>query len=239
LAEDVRERIMKLYQDGTVRPSDFDRASLDDLKVLRHDLQMKSLEHCEHDRVFLANARSKSGFLVSVCSRAKRGELDPRGFGAQDPWKVILEAMVNDKKRDSTLTEDKDWIDQHPNPITLKIDVSYTGHAQNMIDITLKPQDTMLQLKEQLSIKGISWPVSKMKIRLKEAGYLRNERSVAYYNLTNNETLELVLKTRGSGFVQRTCRWKAEKKENENANPQMNGAAMTAMMMNQMQNGGD
>ena len=35
----------------------------------------------------------RSGFLIAATDKAKRGELDVRGFGAIDPWKATLEAL--------------------------------------------------------------------------------------------------------------------------------------------------
>ena len=88
---------MKLYHEGTVRPNDFDRDCLMDMQRLALPLMEKVVEHCEGERGFLANSRSKSGFLRSMCMRAKRGELDPRGYGAVDPWKNHILAMVEEK----------------------------------------------------------------------------------------------------------------------------------------------
>ena len=76
----VGPRMIKLFSDGTVRPTDFDRDCLADMCRLALPLMEKVVEHCEGERGFLANSRSKSGFLRSMCMRAKRGELDPRGL---------------------------------------------------------------------------------------------------------------------------------------------------------------
>merc|ERR1712098_529451 len=69
----------------------------------------------ENDRVFLANARSKSGFLIAATDKAKRGELDVRGFGAIDPWKATMEALKCTtyswkKYGDVSLQDEEEWL---------------------------------------------------------------------------------------------------------------------------------
>jgi len=89
----IRERLKALFDEGTLRRGDLDLKSIVTLGSLQEPLQVKVMEHMENDRVFLANARSKSGFLIAATDKAKRGELDVRGFGAIDPWKATLEAL--------------------------------------------------------------------------------------------------------------------------------------------------
>merc|ERR1719359_1948 len=93
LPEGIRERLLVLFKEGTLRRGDLDVKSIMSLQMLQDPLQEKVMEHMENDRVFLANARSKSGFLTAATDKAKRGELDVRGFGAIDPWKATLEAL--------------------------------------------------------------------------------------------------------------------------------------------------
>merc|ERR1712224_70295 len=89
----IRDRLKALFEEGTLRKGDLDLKSIVTLGSLQEPLQVKVMEHMENDRVFLANARSKSGFLIAATDKAKRGELDVRGFGAIDPWKATLEAL--------------------------------------------------------------------------------------------------------------------------------------------------
>ena len=63
----VRQKMQKLYAEGTIRPGDLDSRCILNLQALQEPLQMKVLQHIERDRVFFTNARSKAGFLVGAC----------------------------------------------------------------------------------------------------------------------------------------------------------------------------
>jgi len=85
-------RLLRLCTEGAMRKTDLDVKSIMILAALQEPLQMKVLAHLEAERMFLSNSRSKAGFLVSACEKAKQGALDVRGFGAIDPWKAHLNA---------------------------------------------------------------------------------------------------------------------------------------------------
>merc|ERR1712048_1228122 len=79
----------------------------------------------EQERIFFAHSRSKSGFLVSVCDKARQGILDVRGFGTVDPWKVHLLAMATPKRELIELLPENIWIESHgEHPIPFHVDVT-------------------------------------------------------------------------------------------------------------------
>ena len=104
----VTKRMLRLYKDGIISGLDFDTACLYDLQKLAPPLMDKVMDHLEGTRGLLSNASSRGGYLRTQCLKAKRGELDPRGYGAVDPWKVQIQGIVNyDKKGVNKLR--KDW----------------------------------------------------------------------------------------------------------------------------------
>jgi len=202
----VGPRILKLYKDGTVRPNDFDRECLNDMMRLALPLMEKVVEHCEGERGFLANSRSKSGFLRSMCMRAKRGELDPRGYGAVDPWKNHINAMINYNKREKINTlslepEDK-WIEDtdegEPIQVVVMTDkCSAFGQEQYSEQFPLTA--TVGDIIDKLIGAGVNWPKNKCRMRSMKLGFIKENRTLAFYNCKADEKfhLELCMNLRG------------------------------------------
>lgn len=189
---------MKLYHEGTVRPNDFDRDCLMDMQRLALPLMEKVVEHCEGERGFLANSRSKSGFLRSMCMRAKRGELDPRGYGAVDPWKNHILAMVNYDKKENInkmkLEEENKWIEDVDEGEPIQVVIS-CGKCEKMgkesLDVKLPLTAKIDEVVEKVLSEGCDWPKRKIRVRHSKLGFLRNERSLAYYNAQPAASFEL------------------------------------------------
>merc|ERR1719384_1367239 len=84
LPADIRERLEKLFEEGLLKEGDLDLRSVTVFASLNEGLQARVMNHMENERIYVANARSKSGFLIATCDKAKTGCLDARGLGAVD-----------------------------------------------------------------------------------------------------------------------------------------------------------
>lgn len=201
LPEGPRAKLMKLFDDGTLRKGELDHKSVLTLKNLSEPLQLKVIEHLEVERLFLTNSRSKSGFLVSACEKAKRGELDARGFGALDPWRASMKEECIPRP-DIKLIPESEWLAKLEHR-EVKVQVSYNDET-----ITLE-----LPLVGEISkIKGAihtrlgapaDLPLNRLRLSHPMYGSLRNERSLAYYNIGDGTQLSVKLKMRGGRRVNR------------------------------------
>lgn len=193
-----RAKLEKLYEDGTLKTGDLDHKSLLTLQQLTESLQLKVIDYLETERLFLANSRSKAGFLVSACDRAKKGELDARGFGALDPWRAALVAECTPRPAIKLVSE-AEWIANSPSQsITLNI-----TYGDNTWPVACSLTDSVEAVKDFLAQAGIDVPRSRVKISHPVYGSLREDRSVAFYNLSDQEPLSMRLKVRGGKRVNR------------------------------------
>eukprot|EP00435_Cladocopium_sp_Y103_P041437 s252_g11.t1 len=123
LPADIRERLEKLFEDqhgrtipqeGLLKEGDLDLRAITVFASLNENLQSRVLNHmdAETERIYVANARSKSGFLIATCDKAKTGCLDARGLGAIDPWRTALVAMATPKQKLVDLKSEQDWLDE-------------------------------------------------------------------------------------------------------------------------------
>ena len=197
-----REKLEKLYDDGTLKMGDLDHKSLLTLQQLTEPLQLKVIEYLEAERLFLANSRSKAGFLVSACDRAKKGELDARGFGALDPWRSSMIAECTPRPK-IELLNDSEWLSKFSNPvITLKV----TFPNDESISCQCSLTDSVAKVKDKiLSMPNVQvdFSASRFKLCHPVYGSLRNERSLAFYNISDQESLTARLKMRGGRKVNR------------------------------------
>lgn len=206
----IRERLKALFDEGTLRRGDLDLKSIVTLGSLQEPLQVKVMEHMENDRVFLANARSKSGFLIAATDKAKRGELDVRGFGAIDPWKATLEALKcrqyswkkwNTIKLDTEeeFAEASGGMDE---VVNFAVDTAAAAPkeegATTIIDISLPLSATIDEVKEKIVQAGIFIPKPKMVLSDGgNVGALRADRTLAFFNIGTGTKLTLGTKKRG------------------------------------------
>merc|ERR1719384_437164 len=125
LPSDIRERLEKLFEEGLLKEGDLDLRSITVFASLNEGLQARVMNHMENERIYVANARSKSGFLIATCDKAKTGCLDARGLGAIDPWRTALVAMATPKQKMIDLIPERDWLDRHgEGAIKIHVDVS-------------------------------------------------------------------------------------------------------------------
>merc|ERR1719414_1030928 len=124
LPTDIRERLEKLFEEGLLKEGDLDLRSITVFASLNEGLQARVMNHMETERIYVANARSKSGFMIATCDKAKTGCLDARGLGAIDPWRTALVAMATPKQRMIDLKSERDWLDEHEDKDNIKINVN-------------------------------------------------------------------------------------------------------------------
>jgi len=199
LPANIRARLHRLIDDGTVDKAAFDPESLTSLRALTDKLQDKVLQFLESERVFLMNSRSKSGFLVAACDKAKTGALDAMGMGAQDPWRDQLRASAVPKRAAVELVPEQQWLEQHgAEPARITVDVACDREI-GVTSIALSAALTLTAgtIKERLATIGVKVPVHKMKLKDAGVGFLADARSLAFYNVRSGSVLQLLSRKRG------------------------------------------
>eukprot|EP00930_Biecheleria_cincta_P044819 TRINITY_DN3086_c0_g1_i2.p1 TRINITY_DN3086_c0_g1~~TRINITY_DN3086_c0_g1_i2.p1 ORF type:complete len:472 (-),score=96.23 TRINITY_DN3086_c0_g1_i2:279-1526(-) len=200
LPPDIRERLEKLFEEGLLKEGDLDLRSITVFASLNEGLQSRVMNHMETERIYVANARSKSGFLIATCDKAKTGCLDARGLGAIDPWRTALVAMATPKQRLFELKPEQDWLDiKGESPIKINVDVSDVENELGMSTVTveLPLSETCAAVKAKLVAMGVrSISANKMKLHADPVGFLKERHSFAFYNLSDGVTLALSARKR-------------------------------------------
>eukprot|EP00397_Hematodinium_sp_SG-2012_P052861 GEMP01062763.1.p1 GENE.GEMP01062763.1~~GEMP01062763.1.p1 ORF type:complete len:261 (+),score=59.77 GEMP01062763.1:70-852(+) len=205
LPTNTARRLNKLFSDGAMRKNDLDVKSVMILAALQEPLQQKVMGHLEAERVFLSNSRSKAGFLVSACEKAKQGALDVRGFGAIDPWKAHLNTKSLGKRTSSmaaaiNLENEMEFLDRVGDTALCLIVVNCEkdeGSAQPTITLNVPWTTLVGEVKAQLSQQGVTLTPNKIKLKDSILGFLKDKYTLAYYNLAKGTTLVLEKKDRG------------------------------------------
>jgi hypothetical protein len=197
----IRERLEKLFEEGLLKDNDLDLRSVTVFASLNEGLQDRVMTHMENERIYVANARSKSGFLIATCDKAKTGCLDARGLGAIDPWRSALVAMATPKQKLFELEPERDWLDKHDHgPVKLHVNVACVENELGMRKVTVEMplSETSAALKSKLANMGVeSVPANRMKLHVEPVGFLKDRLSLAYYNLVDGNEIELVVGARG------------------------------------------
>jgi len=201
LPADIRERLEKLFEEGLLKEGDLDLRSITVFASLNEGLQARVMNHMEGERIYVANARSKSGFLIATCDKAKTGCLDARGLGAIDPWRTALVAMATPKQKMIDLKPERDWLDKYDEGHVIKIKVnvkSVEGElGQEEVTVELPLSETAAGVKAKLVALGVkSLPANRMKLHTDPVGFLKERFSFAFYNLEDNVTLTLSARKR-------------------------------------------
>jgi hypothetical protein len=164
----IRERLEKLFSEGLLKENDLDLRSITVFASLNEGLQDRVMTHMENERIYVANARSKSGFLIATCDKAKTGCLDARGLGAIDPWRSALVAMATPKQKMIDLEPERDWLDKYgEDPIKVHVKIGACEKEVGMPRVTVEVSlaDTAAAVKSKLASMGIeSIPTNKMKL---------------------------------------------------------------------------
>jgi len=207
LPGEIYQRLMKLFEEGLLKKGDLDLRSVTVFASLNEGLQGRVMNHLEGERIYVANARSKSGFLIAACDKAKTGCLDARGLGAIDPWRSALVAMATPKMEQIELVPEKEWLETNgTEPLKLTVNVSICEAEVGMPTVTMELPltETAAAVKCKLTAMGItSIPVHKMKLLNENVGYLKDRFSLAYYNLLDGASLELQKKGRGGAKLRK------------------------------------
>jgi len=132
----------------------------------------------ENERIYVANARSKSGFLIATCDKAKTGCLDARGLGAIDPWRTALVAMATPKQKMVELKPESEWLDQHQSDDDIKINVNVqvveSELGMPIVTLELPLSESVAAVKAKLVAMGVkSIPANRMKLHTEPAGFLK------------------------------------------------------------------
>lgn len=203
LPTEIRERLEKLFEEGLLKEGDLDLRSITVFASLNEGLQARVMNHMECERIYVANARSKSGFLIATCDKAKTGCLDARGLGAIDPWRTALVAMATPKQKIINLTPERDWLDEHEESAVIKIQVELGTSVEAElgvpnVTVELPLTETSTAVKAKLVAMGIrSIPANKMKLHTESVGFLKESRSFAFYNLNDGVVCSLSERKRG------------------------------------------
>jgi len=196
----IKERLEKLFEEGLLKENDLDLRSITVFASLNEGLQDRVMTHMENDRIYVANARSKSGFLIATCDKAKTGCLDARGLGAIDPWRSALVAMATPKQKMINLEPERDWLDKYgTESIKLHVNLGVAEKEVGMprVTVELPLTDTSAAVKSKLASMGIeSIPINKMKLHTEPVGFFKDRFSLAYYNLTDGVELNLSVRNR-------------------------------------------
>jgi len=196
----IRERLEKLFSEGLLKENDLDLRSITVFASLNEGLQDRVMTHMENERIYVANARSKSGFLIATCDKAKTGCLDARGLGAIDPWRSALVAMATPKQKMIDLEPERDWLDKYgSDPIKLHVNLGACEKEVGMPRVTVEVplNECAAAIKSKLSSLGVeSIPVNKMKLHNDTVGFLKDRCSLAYYNLLDGAELTLSKRAR-------------------------------------------
>jgi len=196
LPGDIRERLEKLFEEGLLKEGDLDLRSITVFASLNEGLQARVMNHMENERIYVANARSKSGFLIATCDKAKTGCLDARGLGAIDPWRTALVAMATPKQKMIDLKPERDWLEQHDEGAAIKLHVNVAVVENELgvpsVTVELPLSETSAAVKAKLVAMGVkSIPANRMKLHTEPVGFLKEGHSFAFYNLSDGVTLAL------------------------------------------------
>jgi len=199
LAAEVRERIEQWERDGLVQPEELDGPCLSALWSLSRDQQERVLNYVEAEKIFFMAAKSKAGFLIAACQKAKNGSVDVLGIGAVDPWREYLLSIAVAKRATIDLVPEDAWLLHYgTEPVRLGVDVACDPDAvAQFVTLMLPLTSSTLSIKLRLAAMGVKIPVNKMGIRAPVVGFLKDTKSLAFYNIAPCTQLELARKTRG------------------------------------------
>jgi len=206
LTPKIRERLEKLFTEGMLKENDLDLRSVTVFASLNEGLQDRVMTHMENERIYVANARSKSGFLIATCDKAKTGCLDARGLGAIDPWRSALVAMATPKQKQVELEPEREWIDKKGSePVKLHINVAAAPEVgQPRVTVEVPLTESSEAVKRKLSSMGVdSIKVNLMKLYTESVGFLKDRFTLAYYNLADGAELELQKRVRGGQVLRK------------------------------------
>lgn len=159
------------------------------------------------------NARLPQASLVNTAQAQPAGVL-PKAPMPVAPGAIMGSAAADDddddepnakKPRTEDLTPEAQWVSKHPMPIQILVQVNLGADAAaagipTVIPLEISVRTKVSEMKQMLigrvSAAGVT--VQSMQLKAQGAGYiLKNDNSLAFYNVAPGNVVELSRKTRG------------------------------------------
>mgnify|MGYP002476741392 FL=1 len=106
-------------------------------------------------------------------------------------------------KAEASLVPESKFILEHPGLLKQRVQCPTGGDSEwnlqgQVLSFELHPNDSIAALKEAIRTElGGKMPVNKMKVNVDGLGFLKDNLSVAYYNLDGSKPVVLTIKERG------------------------------------------
>ncbi len=116
-----------------------------------------------------------------------------------------LFGMDKMKRGEIKLVSEEDWLLMNPDPIKVLVQVPLSGDEEGsrwnffgqQIPLILEPRETIKQLKEKIAPALNNLSNKKMKLRTNMISILKDENTVASYNILEGTVIEVGIKARG------------------------------------------
>lgn len=137
---------------------------------------------------------------MSACDRAKKGELDARGFGALDPWRqqLISECVP---KGSFNLKPESEWVGSlGKDAMNLRIS---QNESECVFPVSVSEPFGLIKDRLFTEVLGsdCGFTRSRLKLAHSEYGSLRDDRTPSFYNLSDGDELIVKIKVRGGRKV--------------------------------------
>jgi len=146
------------------------------------------------------NARLPSASLVPPQQKMKQQQQAALGMG--DDESDDEPDAKKPRTDDGSLEPETDWIQKHPQPIQVivQVDLGADGAAASVpasIPLEISVRSCVLDMKQMLISKVMNAGVNIGNMKLKSGFMLKNLQTLAFYNIAPGSTIELSKKTRG------------------------------------------
>jgi len=129
----------------------------------------------------------------------------PQKEEADEP--PMKRAKVKEKKDEITkhLIDEKEFLEAHPGPVNIVIKVPNQAPGAAKWPPHLNGQTYRVEIQQNENVKALKqkladllgMPANKQKLRAEGLGFLKDAKSLAFYNATDNLEVELGVKERG------------------------------------------
>ncbi|GAM22402.1 hypothetical protein SAMD00019534_055770 [Acytostelium subglobosum LB1] len=113
-----------------------------------------------------------------------------------NPSEQHAEQPLKKQKVEDLLIPEEEFIQNNPGPIILTIEATQSEGNVQTLSITLQHKDTISTLKEKVK-ETIGIAPNKQKLKAPGLSILKDQNTIAYYNLKTGTTISLGLKERG------------------------------------------
>lgn len=134
--------------------------------------------------------------------------MPPPGYGVPAPGQEEEEPSLKKQKTGPSLVPEEEFIASHPGPVTIKVTVPPASEkgAQpewnfdgQTLEFSMDPKQTITDLKNLVRDQLGGMPPAKQKLESVGLGFLKDNLSLAAYNMDSNTVIALGVKTRGRG----------------------------------------